>query len=111
MFTGLADSGEDWRSNYQSALPETEDFEQIVDSLWLRVKPLYEQLHAYIRKKLRKLYKDQEFPKGGQIPAHIVGKGSLHVHLQLASEILDNIDVFPLNPILNNRDAWISCKL
>lgn len=51
-----------------------EDFEQEVENLWLQVKPLYQQLHAYVRRKLAAKYSDQQFPAGGHIPAHILGE-------------------------------------
>ncbi|KAI0233168.1 Angiotensin-converting enzyme [Lamellibrachia satsuma] len=65
---GYADTGDYWRAKY-----ETADFEQQLARLWRQVRPLYEQLHAYVARKLRTHYKDHEFPSSGHIPAHLLG--------------------------------------
>ena len=50
-----------------------EDFEAECERLWAQVKPLYEQLHFYVRRKLMERYPDNQFPDSGHIPAHILG--------------------------------------
>ncbi len=60
--------GKYWRDNY-----EMDNFEAEVARLWYQVKPLYQQLHAYVRRKLQHQYADKTFPKTGHIPAHILG--------------------------------------
>ena len=67
--SGYADGGDYWRAKY-----ETPDFEQKLARLWRQVRPLYEQLHAYVARRLRAHYKDYEFPSSGHIPAHLFGK-------------------------------------
>ena len=44
--------------------------------LWEEVKPLYQQLHAYVKNKLLQTYSDHrdKFPSTGQIPAHLLGE-------------------------------------
>jgi peptidyl-dipeptidase A len=59
--------GEMWRADY-----ETENFQDDVQRLWKEVMPLYNKLHAYAKKKLQKVYKD-DMPSGDFIPAHILG--------------------------------------
>lgn len=53
---------------------ETDNVEEMAEQLWQEIKPLYEQLHAYIRNKLAKVYPEYNhiFKKGG-IPAHLTG--------------------------------------
>ena len=57
---------------------QTENLEEITENLWQEVKPLYEQLHAYVRRKLYNYYKEK-FPQDdvvsefGAIPAHLLG--------------------------------------
>ncbi|XP_069676336.1 angiotensin-converting enzyme-like isoform X2 [Periplaneta americana] len=41
--------------------------------LWLQLRPLYVQLHAYVRRKLREYYGDAVVSKKGCIPAHLLG--------------------------------------
>lgn len=57
-----------WQSEY-----EVDDFEQQLAKLWTDVKPLYQQLHAYVRKKLRDKYGDHVVSAKGPIPAHLLG--------------------------------------
>ncbi len=64
---GFADASEDWMHEL-----ETVDFELTVDSLYAKLKPFYEQLHAYVRRKLRNFYGDDKF-KSNKIPIHILG--------------------------------------
>ena len=45
FLSGYADAKEWWLSAY-----ETEDIEQQFEVLWDGILPLYEQLHAYIRR-------------------------------------------------------------
>lgn len=60
------DIGEYWRSWY-----EVDDLEGMVEGFWDKLKPLYQELHAYVRYKLSKKYKKMS-PKG-PIPAHLLG--------------------------------------
>jgi peptidyl-dipeptidase A len=54
---------------------EDPDFEAIMDDLFEQIKPLYEQLHAYTRRKLAQLYANK-YPTSHNpklIPAHLLG--------------------------------------
>lgn len=51
-----------------------EDLEQTVDRLYAAVKPLYQQLHAYVRRKLVAAYPGQDIDTRGPIPAHLLGR-------------------------------------
>ncbi|KAL0832496.1 hypothetical protein ABMA28_000715 [Loxostege sticticalis] len=42
-------------------------------TLWNQVKPLYEQIHAYVRGRLRAKYGEDVVSKKGPIPAHLLG--------------------------------------
>ena len=50
----------------------TTEFERIMDQTLEEIKPLYEQLHAYVRGRLCKLYPNR-FDCDGPIPAHLLG--------------------------------------
>ncbi|QOY91440.1 M2 family metallopeptidase [Paludibaculum fermentans] len=67
---GFADTGALWRSQYD--MPPDE-FAKELDRLWEQVKPLYLQLHAYTRWKLREKYGKDAVPENGPIPAHLLG--------------------------------------
>ncbi|XP_073942653.1 angiotensin-converting enzyme-like isoform X3 [Choristoneura fumiferana] len=65
---GFKDVAEWWQSEYEVA-----DFEQQLAKLWEDVKPLYQQLHAYVRKQLRDKYGPEIVSAKGPIPAHLLG--------------------------------------
>ncbi|HEY8211956.1 MAG TPA: M2 family metallopeptidase, partial [Myxococcaceae bacterium] len=67
---GYANVGEEWRSAYDMTPAE---FETESDRLYQQVRPLYEQLHCYVRQKLQKRYGKEKVPDGGPIPAHLLG--------------------------------------
>jgi peptidyl-dipeptidase A len=66
---GFADTGAMWRAKYDMA-PAA--FSAELDRLWDQVRPLYLQLHAYVRMKLRQKYREA-VPAAGPLPAHLTG--------------------------------------
>jgi peptidyl-dipeptidase A len=66
---GFADTGAMWRAKYD--MP-ADDFTKELDRLWDQVKPLYLELHAYVRMKLHQKYGDA-VPADGPMPAHLLG--------------------------------------
>ncbi len=66
---GFGDAGELWRSGYDMA---PADFERETERLWQAVKPLYDELHCYVRGRLAKIY-PKKLPADGTIPAHLLG--------------------------------------
>ena len=66
---GFADTGAMWRAKYD--MPPDE-FTKELDRLWAQVRPLYLELHAYVRMKLHQKYGDV-VPGSGPIPAHLLG--------------------------------------
>jgi peptidyl-dipeptidase A len=67
---GWSDLGELWRAGYDMSPAE---FEAEIARLWSEVKPLYQELHCYARKRLSKKYGESVIPKTGPIPAHMLG--------------------------------------
>jgi peptidyl-dipeptidase A len=67
---GFADLGALWRAGYD--MPP-DDFAKEVDRLWVQVKPLYDQLHAHVRRRLVARYGAEVVPPNGHIPAHLLG--------------------------------------
>ncbi|MBA3541725.1 MAG: M2 family metallopeptidase [Deltaproteobacteria bacterium] len=67
---GFRDQGEMWKSGYDMS---PDKFAAETDRLWGQVKPLYEQLHCYTRRKLNTMYGDKVVAKTGPIPAHLLG--------------------------------------
>lgn len=71
---GFEDLGDAWR---QREFFDTPELVQIVEDLWQELRPMYVQLHSYVRRKLETYYAknhpDFDFPKDGSIPAHLLG--------------------------------------
>ncbi|KAL8561905.1 hypothetical protein ACOMHN_046695 [Nucella lapillus] len=65
---GYADMGEYWRGAYKD-----KHFQAELEALLEQLLPLYQQLHAYVRKRLKAVYGEDKFPSSGHIPAHILG--------------------------------------
>ncbi|CAG9795376.1 unnamed protein product [Diatraea saccharalis] len=51
----------------------TLNLRQDIDEVWEQVKPLYELLHAYVRRRLRESYGPERISRSAPIPAHILG--------------------------------------
>jgi len=67
---GFADVGSLWRSGYD--MPPA-DLEADVERLWGEVKPLYDELHCFVRARLEDRYGKEKVPRGGLIPAELLG--------------------------------------
>ena len=67
---GFSDVGAMWRSNYDM---DPDAFAAELDRLWGQVRPLYEQLHCYVRAELAEEYGTDLVPADGPIPAHLLG--------------------------------------
>lgn len=65
--TDFTDGAEEWLDEY-----EDQTFEQQLDGIFDEIRPLYQQLHAYVRYNLRKKYGDI-VPEKGSIPMHLLG--------------------------------------
>ena len=68
---GFDDNGVYWQSWY-----EMDEFSEECERLWQELRPLYEQLHAYVLRQLKEVYADHicNFPASGHIPAHLLGE-------------------------------------
>jgi len=67
---GYADVGVLWRSGYDMPAGE---FSREMDRLWMQVKPLYDQLHCYVRARLHEHYGAKVQPATGPIRADLLG--------------------------------------
>jgi len=67
---GYSDVGAMWRYGYDMSADE---FAREADRLWLQVKPLYDQLHCYVRAKLHEHYGASVQPATGPIRADLLG--------------------------------------
>ena len=76
-----------WRLRY-----EVDDFKKQVDDLYTEIRPLFEQLHAYAGRQLKKKYSKNldKFPESGHIPSHIMGM--LYIK-SLSFTMLNNVKI------------------
>lgn len=85
---GFRDAGSMWKSAYD--MPEAA-FEAETDRLYGQMKPLYEQLHCFVRRKLNKRYGDTVVPPTGALPAHLTG----NMWAQSWGWLYDDLEPFP----------------
>lgn len=85
---GFKDLGQMWRAGYDMT---PEEFSAETERLWGQVKPLYEQLHCYVRAKLNTKYGDAVVPKNGLIPAQLLG----NMWAQEWSNIYSQVEPYP----------------
>ena len=67
---GFKDTGAMWRSKYDM---EPDAFAAEMERLWQQVKPLYDSLYTYTRRKLVEKYGTQIVSEDKPIPAHLLG--------------------------------------
>lgn len=67
---GFKDTGAMWREKYDM---DPDAFAAEMERLWQQVKPLYDSLYTYTRRKLIAKYGTQVVPETGPIPAHLFG--------------------------------------
>ena len=67
---GFKDTGAMWRSKYDM---EPDAFAAEMERLWQQVKPLYDSLYTYTRRKLSEKYGPQIVAPDKPIPAHLLG--------------------------------------
>jgi len=65
---GHDDLGDQWRDRF-----ETETFADDVEEMFEEFQPLYEQLHAYMRRKLYDVYGEEHIDLNAPLPAHLLG--------------------------------------
>lgn len=95
---GLSDYGALWRYPY-----ETDTFPDDVAALWEQLKPFYQQLHAYVRKKLVAFYGADKVNRTGPLPAHILG----NMWAQDWTNVLDLTQPFPNATTIDITDALV----
>jgi peptidyl-dipeptidase A len=100
---GFADSGDMWRSAYDMS-PAA--FEAETDRLWQQVRPLYEQLHCYVRSALAKTYGQDKVPAHGPLPAHLLG----NMWAQEWSHVYPLVAPYPAEAPLDVTSALVKQK-
>ncbi|XP_055372267.1 angiotensin-converting enzyme-like [Condylostylus longicornis] len=94
-FTSMA---EDWIDEY-----EDEDFEKNLEEAYNSILPLYKQIHAYVRYRLRKYYGAEIVSDKGNLPIHILG----NLWGQTWHPIIDLLTPYPDKPFFDVTDELI----
>ncbi|XP_048450072.1 angiotensin-converting enzyme 2-like, partial [Rhincodon typus] len=79
IMNGYEDYGDYWRGNYETDdvgvyAYSRNDLLKDVDRLLEEIMPLYKELHAYVRAKLRDTFGPEHISSTGCLPAHLLGK-------------------------------------
>ncbi|XP_055597208.1 angiotensin-converting enzyme-like [Uranotaenia lowii] len=96
-------------NNYSSgaeawlAAYEDDTFEDQVDSAMNEIMPLYQQIHAYVRYKLREKYGDDIVSEKGPIPMHLLG----NMWAQTWDNIADFTTPFPDSQLLDVTEEMV----
>lgn len=98
MFSDFTSEAEAWLDAY-----EDETFEQQVDEAIEAIRPLYQQLHAYVRYKLRQYYGEELVSEKGPIPMHLLG----NMWGQTWDNIADITTPFPNSRLLDVTDEMV----
>lgn len=72
---GFKDGSESWTEPYES-----DTFIEEMAETWEGLKPLYEQMHAFVRQRLVSKYGEEVVSRDGPIPAHLLGILNILVH-------------------------------
>ena len=84
---GFAEAGALWKSRYDMT---PQQFETEMERLWQQVKPLYSDLHCYVRGRLASHYKGK-MKDEGPIPAFVLG----NMWAQEWGNVYDLVEPFP----------------
>lgn len=90
---GFKDTGDYWNSRYEPSM-----FEEDLEYIYQQLKPLYLNLHAYVRRKLHQRYGARYINLKGPIPAHLLGNMWGHEWSNIYKTMVpfpdkDNVDV------------------
>lgn len=59
--------------DYWSSPFDSPSFRYEMENVWQEILPLYEMIHAYVRRKLREFYGPDRINRNAPLPAHVLG--------------------------------------
>jgi peptidyl-dipeptidase A len=83
---------------------ESDTFMEEMEATWEGLKPLYSQLHAYVRNKLLERYGGEVVSATGALPAHLLG----NMWAQSWNNIADMLTPYPAKPSIDVTEAMVS---
>ncbi|KAM6416878.1 angiotensin-converting enzyme 2 isoform 2-T2 [Pluvialis apricaria] len=108
---GYSDYGDYWRANYEADYPEEYKYSrdklmEDVEKTFEQIKPLYQQLHAYVRHRLEKFYGSKFISSTGCLPAHLLGD----MWGRFWTNLYDLTVPYPAQPNIDVTSAMIQKK-
>ncbi|XP_055907683.1 angiotensin-converting enzyme-like [Eupeodes corollae] len=82
---------------------DDETMEQQLEDIYSEIRPLYEQIHGYVRWRLRQFYGNKTVPEKGPIPMHLLG----NMWAQTWGEIASIISPFPDKPLIDVTEEMV----
>lgn len=95
---GFESGAEMWLDEY-----EDETIEQQLEDIFDAIKPLYQQIHGYVRYRLRQYYGDDVVSETGPLPMHLLG----NMWAQQWSDIADIVSPFPNKPLIDVTEEMV----
>ncbi|XP_075150051.1 angiotensin converting enzyme [Haematobia irritans] len=95
----FTDGAEVWLDEYEDTT-----FENQLEAIFEDIKPLYDQVHGYVRYRLNKFYGDEVVSKTGPLPMHLLG----NMWAQQWSSIADIVSPFPEKPLVDVSDEMVA---
>ncbi|XP_055848354.1 angiotensin-converting enzyme-like isoform X2 [Episyrphus balteatus] len=89
---------EAWLSEY-----EDDTMEQQLEAIYGEIRPLYEQIHGYVRSRLRQVYGEKVVSEKGPIPMHLLG----NMWGQTWGEVASILTPFPEKPLIDVTDEMV----
>jgi len=91
---------------------ESKTFKDEMEDTWQGLKPLYQQLHAYVRAKLNNFYGNEVVSESGPLPAHLLG----NMWAQSWGNLADLLIPYPTKPSINvtgdmQSQGWTQKKM
>lgn len=99
---GFEDASGLWQNAY-----DYDGFEDNIKQLWQQLSPLYQQLHAYMRTRLRGIYGVDKIREDGPIPAHLLGT----IHSQQWAPLTEATQPFPSKAAIDVTPAMAEKKM
>ncbi|XP_051859054.1 angiotensin-converting enzyme-like [Drosophila albomicans] len=99
ILNNFTSGAELWLDEY-----EDDTFEKQLDDIFAEIRPLYEQVHGYVRYRLRQHYGDDVVSEKGPLPMHLLG----NMWAQKWSNIASLVTPFPDKPLVDVTSEMIN---
>lgn len=99
MFIDFSSAADYWTFPFESS-----DFRRDAENVWQEILPLYELIHAYVRRKLREFYGPDRINRNAPLPDHVLG----NMYGQTWSNILDLTIPYPGRHFLEVTPAMLA---